>query len=159
LILSTSAIFIMSAAGCDQRSVESHEALGTQAIAAKQEPAPTLLAMNARLERQGNDPFLGDFAFIDFSITNTLPTAIASLRLRARTVTPGRSVPWGTAEIREEVPGGIEPGETRHLRIRWSSEGAELTGRLYSADTPADAQIEITVVGATGPDGRSLPVQ
>lgn len=55
------------------------------------------------------------------AVSNTSETAVASFAFSAIASEPERTVPWGTlANQWQPVGGGIEPGETRKLRILFS---------------------------------------
>lgn len=52
----------------------------------------------------------------DVRISNGTSEAIPSVIMSVEFVTPGRSVPWASHETSVDIPGGIEPGESRWVR-------------------------------------------
>lgn len=54
---------------------------------------------------------------LDCAVTNRGPVALARLTGETLLKDPERTVPWAQAEFDMQVPGGIEPQETRHLTL------------------------------------------
>jgi hypothetical protein len=80
-------------------------------------------------------------------VSNRLDWAISGIRFRFRIISVGRSVPWLRDEAALEIPGGVEPGETRQLSLS-----------LYSLTTqaPTELSAEIEVLDVADPDQRLL---
>lgn len=54
---------------------------------------------------------------INLTLRNDTSTAVAKIEYEAAFVTEGRTVPWAESVNTFDVSGGIEPNETRSLRI------------------------------------------
>lgn len=59
------------------------------------------------------------------NVENTAGSAIAGLRYDLRLMEGDRSVPWGVSRGDFQVPGGIEPGETKRLNFQTQGLPAE----------------------------------
>ncbi|MDL4860812.1 hypothetical protein NPJ88_000545 [Halomonas elongata] len=53
-----------------------------------------------------------------YDVTNNYDVAVSALDLRVVASTPGREVPWADNRGSIDIPGGVEPGETRTLKNR-----------------------------------------
>ncbi len=53
----------------------------------------------------------------NMTVKNDTATPVARVEYDAEFVTEGRAVPWGEITYAVDVPGGIEPGETRTLKV------------------------------------------
>lgn len=90
---------------------------------------------------------------ISFQIQNNGAIAIKRIFARGILETPGRSVPWVDDEFNYEIPGGIEPGEKKTLRLapnQFSGWGnSEITKRK-------DLVLTVSVVDFEKPDGSRV---
>lgn len=60
---------------------------------------------------------------ISFTIANKGPVAVKKIFLGGKVQTPGRSIPWVSHDLNYEFPGGLEPGETKSLKLSpWASD-------------------------------------
>lgn len=91
---------------------------------------------------------------IKFSFTNSSKLPIKSISLNGVLSSPGRSVPWVQAEMSYNLPGGAEPGETKHLDL-----APNMFGPWSAKDEFADRKdlvLKLTVENAEGADGQDL---
>lgn len=58
-----------------------------------------------------------DSKLISFNIKNGSKTVIKTIHLHGKLQTPGRTLPWIEADINYSFPGGLEPGEAKHLDL------------------------------------------
>lgn len=90
---------------------------------------------------------------IDFNLTNNSGVALSRVYFHGVVSTPGRSIAWIDKDFNYELPGGLENGETKHLRLSpnmfsgWGER--ETQGRK-------DLVLTITVVNAAGADKKKL---
>lgn len=105
--------------------------------------------------RQQESSMLGsDYVdIVSMNVRNGTEHAISYAVLHAVLQTPGRAVPWVQGELRREIPGGLEPGETDMWTIRAYGGMLEDWGRVK---VPDDAELSISVVRLDGPDGKTL---
>ena len=54
---------------------------------------------------------------IEFDITNASKIVFKAVVMHGVLQTPGRALPWIEADIGYRFPGGLEPGESKHLRL------------------------------------------
>ncbi len=54
---------------------------------------------------------------MSFTVKNGSKSVIKTLYFRAKLQTPGRALPWIETDQSYTFPGGLEPGETRHLDL------------------------------------------
>lgn len=93
--------------------------------------------------------FAGSRPYIEITVTNNTPHAVARVYFDTTLKSPERAVPWGTAEFNYSIPGGAEPGETHTWEL-------DAPYSLRNIDVPADAEYHAEVVRIDGPDGNSL---
>ena len=90
---------------------------------------------------------------LDFKVTNGSGVALSRIFFHGIVSTPGRTIPWIEDDFNYEIPGGLEKGETRHLRLapnqfsKWGTQETQGRKDLVSA---------VSVVNAAGPDGKML---
>lgn len=94
-----------------------------------------------------------DEPIIQFTITNNAAVAIKRGYFHGILETPGRSVPWVDEDFNYEFPGGLEPGESKDLRLAPGSYGKWGNKELQARD---DMVITVTVVDFEGPDGERV---
>ncbi|MBB6306212.1 DUF6694 family lipoprotein [Xanthobacter tagetidis] len=126
------------------------------AIAADQQEATAAQKLIGAIYITGSKFYINDSGYtrepaISFQVKNNGSVAIKKLFARGILETPGRSVPWVDQEFNYEIPGGIEPGETKTLRLapnRFSGWGnSEIEGRK-------DLVLTVTLMNFAGPDGK-----
>ena len=54
---------------------------------------------------------------IDFKVTNNTGVSLSRIYYHGVVSTPGRSVPWVDEGFNNEMPGGLEPGESKRLQL------------------------------------------
>lgn len=91
---------------------------------------------------------------ISFSITNSSKVAIKAIYLDGVLSSPGRSVPWVQSQVSYDLPGGLEPGETKRL---------DLAPNMFGDWAPKDdfvnrkdLSLKLTVANAEGADGQKF---
>ncbi len=89
---------------------------------------------------------------INGRLHNGTDLALHRLRAEIRLVSPNRSAPWMVLEGLEEVPGGIEPGETRPVDFHIDRTG----GWRSDVDLPGNIQLEARVTNFTTADGTHV---
>lgn len=82
-------------------------------------------------------------------VENSSDIPIARLEYRSVFITPGRSVPWADESGGLDIPGGIEPGETRTLEYIMAPLDAERAG-------DQEVVVEIYDLVGVGLDGNSI---
>ena len=100
----------------------------------------------------GGSPYYPE-PVLDFKVTNNAGIALSRVYYHGVVSTPGRTIPWIDEDFNNELAGGLENGETKHLRLapnRFTKWGA--------ADTQGrkDLVFTVTVVNADGPDKAKL---
>jgi hypothetical protein len=86
---------------------------------------------------------------LNLSVTNGLKWAVRNIVVSYKVTSEGRSVPWAEKEFGMEIPGGIEPGETR----------AVSTTLMLTSDAPAKLQASALVINVTDAEKRPLLAQ
>ena len=90
---------------------------------------------------------------ISFNISNKGRVTIKQVSLRAVLKAPGRSVPFADNNIDYAIPGGLAPGESRHVALDadtvgdWSSVTREIARK---------AVFFLTVTAVEDADGNKL---
>lgn len=87
---------------------------------------------------------------INTRITNPLDVAIASIDVEFTARSPGRSVPWGTAELSRFIRGGAEPGETVDVQFQTGFSGIDLRS------IPEDVEWAVQVIRVQGANGETI---
>lgn len=90
---------------------------------------------------------------VDFKVTNSTGMPLSRLFFHGVVSTPGRAIPWIDEDFNYEVPGGLEPGESKHLHLapnRFSKWGtAETEGRK-------DLVLTVTVTNAEDANKKEI---
>lgn len=77
----------------------------------------------------------GDFSpQVGVDVTNNLPFAISAIRYQYRVISEGRSIPWVDDVFSIEIPGGIEPNETRYVG-----------STIYNLNTEVNPELKVSV--------------
>ncbi len=90
---------------------------------------------------------------IDLKVTNNSGIALSRLFFHGVVSTPGRTIPWIAEDFNYEISGGLEHGETKHLRLapnrfaKWGND--ETQGRK-------DLVFTVTVVNASDAGKKKL---
>lgn len=90
---------------------------------------------------------------LDFKVTNNTGIPLSRLHFHGVVSTPGRTIPWVSEDFNNTVSGGVEPGETKHLRLapnRYSKWGTADTGGRK------DLVFTVTVVNAEDANKKML---
>jgi hypothetical protein len=103
------------------------------AVANAAEPTITL----SNCELVGGSPDAG----LDCEVTNLLDTAIAMMGAEVSYVEMDRAVPWARLRYDLDVPGGIEPGETRSISFKVPEVD-------HSLPIGEDAVFKVEILGA-----------
>lgn len=112
----------------------------------------TLMAAGAWAEvKVTNTEFHGDAFNSTYTMTveNESDHAVGRLEYRSVFKTPGRSTPWADESGGLDIPGGIEPGETRNLEYIMAPLGVEQAGQQ-------EVVIEIYDLVGVGLDGNPI---
>lgn len=99
------------------------------------------LADGKILSRQ---PYAGS---IEVTVTNDLSWALSGIYVKQVVRSESRSVPWFEGTVSDFIAGGIEPGETRTIRVYF--EG-------LSGDVPEDVLLELSLLDVGDPDGNQM---
>lgn len=94
-----------------------------------------------------------DGPVVDFSIENAGDVALKRVFLHGLLETVGRSVPWVDEDFNYEFRGGLEPGETQHLRLDPNRYGAWGNDAL---STRKDLVLTVTVTDFENADGERV---
>lgn len=89
---------------------------------------------------------------IELSVKNGASVALSRLFFHGVLATPGRSVPWVSDDFNYEVPGGIEPGESKSISLdanQFSAWGSAPSDRK-------DMVMTVSVIRCNGADGKPL---
>ena len=86
---------------------------------------------------------------VNVSVANGLKWAVRDIVISFKVTSVGRSVPWEEREFGVEIPGGIEPGETRSVS----------TPMLINPDTKGRLQASAKVLNVTDADKRPFLAQ
>jgi len=119
---------------------------------AKEQPR-VLLGLPISGARYFREPTFFAYPRIEFSVRNQTDTAIRRIFCNGRLTSPGRTTPWANEIFSVPIPGGLQPGETRHINLRPPQTGpygnAELKDRT-------DLVMEISVLDAEDASGQRL---
>lgn len=92
-----------------------------------------------------------DKPIIELTVKNGTNSAVSRAYFHGVVASPDRSVPWISEDFNYKISGGIEPGETKDLRM---------VGNIMSAwgntDVPEDAVFTVNVRRIDGADGEAL---
>lgn len=116
-----------------------------------QKDAEKLQAVSARNISVDRDTANYSTFFGNAEVTNELDFAISEMYLRITATSPARSVPWNEADEYVRIAGGIEPGETRKVRLVLStSDGWQID------EFPEDVEYQATAIRVRGPEGETV---
>jgi hypothetical protein len=90
---------------------------------------------------------------IELKVTNDTGIAISRIFFHGVVSTPGRAIPWISEDFNYTLPGGIENGETRHLKLApnmFSGWGNSKTKKRK------DTVFTVEVVNARNAEGKDL---
>lgn len=87
---------------------------------------------------------------IELSVKNGTQVPISRVYFHGVVASPGRSVPWISADFNHSIPGGLEPGESG----TWQLAPNMFSG--WGTKTPSDAILTVNVTKLDGPDGKTL---
>lgn len=87
---------------------------------------------------------------IELTVTNGTSIPISRIYFMGTLASPNRAVPWHKDSFNYEIPGGMEPGESKELRL-----APNMFGGWGSVDAPADAVFTAEVIRIDGPDGKA----
>lgn len=91
---------------------------------------------------------------IAFHITNASKLPIKTLYAHGTLVSPGRSIPWVSADFNYAFEGGLEPGENQSLRLAPNTFGDWAGKDTFTSRT--DLMLKIEVTNLEGADGQKL---
>lgn len=90
---------------------------------------------------------------IELSVTNNTRHSISRAYFEGRLMTPGRSIPWVEDKFNYEIPGGVEPGESKTWELspnmfgEWSKAPKNTT----------DLKLQVKVLRLDDENGNSIP--
>jgi hypothetical protein len=87
---------------------------------------------------------------IEVSVKNGTPSPVSRAYFHGIVASPGRSVPWISADFNHSIPGGLEPGES----ATWKLSPNMFSG--WATKTPPESILTVEVVKLDGPDGKTL---
>ena len=91
---------------------------------------------------------------IKFTLTNESKVPVKAIMLDGRLTSPGRAVPWIVAPVSYDIPGGIEPGESKPFDL-----APNMFGDWKASDDFAgrkDLMLTLSVANAEGADGSAF---
>lgn len=91
---------------------------------------------------------------LSFTVTNGSKMPIKTLYLHGTLTSPGRSIPWVSADINYEFPGGLEAGENEHLDLSPNMFGDWKVDDRYSRRP--DLILKLDVTNLKGADDTDL---
>jgi hypothetical protein len=101
------------------------------------------------------EEFFSQKPIIDFKIANNTDIPLARIYYHGTLTSPNRTIPWVDDGFNHEIKGGLEPKETKHLKLspnmfsEWGSK--ELIEKK-------DLVVSISVVNAEGVDKKKIAV-
>jgi hypothetical protein len=78
--------------------------------------------------------FGGSEPIIELAITNDTPIPVSRVYFMGTLASPGRAVPWLKESFNYQIPGGMEPAESKELKL-----APNIFGEWGRADAPPDA--------------------
>lgn len=93
---------------------------------------------------------------IDFKVTNQTAQALSRIYYHGTVTSPGRSIPWIDEDFNNELAGGLEPGETKHLQLSPNMFSNWGTRETQGRD---DLVLTVRVVNAEGAEKKELAAQ
>lgn len=91
---------------------------------------------------------------LSFTVTNGSKMPIKTLYLHGTLTSPGRSIPWVSADINYDFPGGLEAGENEHLDLAPNMFGDWKVDDRYSRRP--DLVLKLDVTNLKGADDTDL---
>ena len=91
---------------------------------------------------------------IQFHVTNGSKLPIKQIFLHGVLSSPGRSVPWISFDINYDLPGGLEPGESKALDLAPNMFGDWKPDDSFSHRS--DLKLSVTLVNVAGANGEKL---
>jgi hypothetical protein len=91
---------------------------------------------------------------ISFAIANGSKIAVKQVYLHGILTSPGRSIPWVSADLNYEFPGGLEPGETKALDLQPNPFGEWKADDNFSRRP--DLKMTFAVVNVADASGQTL---
>lgn len=90
------------------------------------------------------DPY--SLVLVGIHLQNGTNRAINELEFHVQLRDPKRTVPHGETVMRQAIPGGIEPGESRLIQLNVPSSELNLVRLSFNLQLPAGAQIYVAIV-------------
>jgi hypothetical protein len=87
---------------------------------------------------------------IELSVKNGTQSPVSRAYFHGVVASPGRSVPWISADFNYSISGGLEPGESATWKLTPNMFGE------WGTKTPPDAILTVDVVKLDGPEGKTL---
>jgi len=103
----------------------------------------------SRFYRRKNDIGINE-SIIELALTNDTGVAVSRTYFVGTLASPGRSIPWLKEDFNYTFPGGMEPGESKELKL-----APNMFSKWGRVDSPADAILTAEVVRVDGPDGKA----
>ncbi len=88
---------------------------------------------------------------IELALINNTGVAVSRAYFTGTLASPGRAVPWLKDTFNYQIPGGMEPGESKELRL-----APNMFGDWGRVEAPADAVLTVEVTRIDGPDGKAV---
>jgi hypothetical protein len=119
-----------------------------QAEAAKTELAK-FKVIRSRFYRQESRFGRGD-PVIELALTNSTNVAVSRAYFMGILASPGRAIPWLKDSFNYQIAGGMEPGESKELKL-----APNMFGDWGRIEAPADAVLTVEVTRIDGPDSKA----
>ena len=88
---------------------------------------------------------------VELALTNNTGVAVSRAYFTGTLASPGRSVPWIKDTFNYQIPGGMESGESKELKL-----APNMFGEWGRIEAPADAVLTVEVTRLDGPDGKAM---
>ena len=102
----------------------------------------------ARFFKKGEHGSLS--AMIELSLVNQTSVTVSRAYFAGTLTSPGREVPWAKGVFCKGIPGGMNSGESRELKLMPFETVWDLI------DPPSDAVLAVVITRLDGPDGRAI---
>lgn len=117
------------------------------------EQSRLLLGLPISGARYFREPTFFAYPRIEFSVHNQTGAAISRIICHGRLSSPGRTIPWADENFNVDIPGGLQPGETKHINLRPPQNGPYGTAELKDR---TDLVMEVSILNAKDASGNFL---
>lgn len=98
------------------------------------------------------NPYIGDLIrpVVELSLVNQTSVSVSRVYFTGTLSSPGRAVAWLKDDFDYDIPGGMEPAETKEVKLNPFPPG-----RWERVELPADAVLTVEVRRLDGPDKKA----